>query len=71
MQHSSSTEGKEKILSAFDLASVGKTHIQKVMNYTNDNKTEKSTLPNILLTTLYRKLNERHLEIVKSDLLCH
>ncbi|MBL7791348.1 MAG: hypothetical protein JNK77_03415, partial [Saprospiraceae bacterium] len=35
-----------------------KMHIQKVMNYTNGNKTEAARLLNIALTTLYRKLDE-------------
>jgi len=47
-----------KQLSAFDLASAEKIHIQKVLNYTNGNKTEASRLLNIALTTLYRKLEE-------------
>ncbi len=46
------------ILSAFDLASAEKIHIQKVLNYTNGNKTETAKLLNIALTTLYRKLEE-------------
>jgi two-component system NtrC family response regulator len=47
-----------KTLSAFDLASAEKIHIQKVMNYTNGNKTETARLLNIALTTLYRKLDQ-------------
>jgi two-component system, NtrC family, response regulator len=47
-----------KILSAFDLASAEKIHIQKVMNYTNGNKTEAARLLNIAITTLYRKLED-------------
>lgn len=47
-----------KQLSAFDLASAEKIHIQKVLNYTNGNKTETARLLNIALTTLYRKLEE-------------
>ena len=46
------------ILSAFDLASAEKIHIQKVVNYTKGNKTEAARLLNIGLTTLYRKLEE-------------
>ena len=49
---------KMKILSAFELASAEKIHIQKVLNYTNGNKTETARLLNIALTTLYRKLDE-------------
>ena len=45
-------------LSAFSLASAEKIHIQKVINYTNGNKTETARLLNIALTTLYRKLEE-------------
>lgn len=51
-----SSKGKQ--LSAFDLASAEKIHIQKVLNYTNGNKTETARLLNIALTTLYRKLDE-------------
>lgn len=47
-----------KQLSAFDLSSVEKLHIQKVLNYTNGNKTEAAKLLNIGLTTLYRKIEE-------------
>jgi two-component system, NtrC family, response regulator len=47
-----------KQLSAFDLASAEKIHIQKVLNYTNGNKTETAKLLNIALTTLYRKIEE-------------
>jgi len=45
-------------LSAFDLASVEKLHIQRVLNHTKGNKTEAARLLNIGLTTLYRKLDE-------------
>ncbi|MEO7047988.1 MAG: sigma-54 dependent transcriptional regulator [Ferruginibacter sp.] len=58
MQQINVTKGKEKTLSAFDLASAEKIHIQKVMNYTSGNKTETARLLNIALTTLYRKLDE-------------
>lgn len=58
LQYSNSTTSKGKQLSAFDLASAEKLHIQKVMNYTNGNKTETAKLLNIALTTLYRKLEE-------------
>ncbi len=46
------------MLSAFDLASAEKLHIQKVLNYTNGNKAEAARLLNIAVTTLYRKLDE-------------
>jgi len=48
-------------LSAFDMASVEKLHIQRVLNHTHGNKTEAARLLNIGLTTLYRKLEEYHL----------
>ncbi|MGZ4035416.1 MAG: sigma-54-dependent transcriptional regulator [Bacteroidia bacterium] len=57
-QNKISNNGKGKQLSAFDLASVEKLHIQKVLNYTGGNKTETARLLNIALTTLYRKLEE-------------
>lgn len=61
MQHYASTTNKVKILSAFELASAEKLHIQKVLNYTNGNKTKTAELLNIALTTLYRKLSEYNL----------
>jgi two-component system, NtrC family, response regulator len=48
-------------LSAFDLNSVEKLHIQRVLNHTKGNKTEAARLLNIGLTTLYRKIEEYHL----------
>lgn len=45
-------------LSAFDLASVEKLHIQRVLNYTHGNKVEAAKLLNIGLTTVYRKMEE-------------
>ncbi|MES2380310.1 MAG: sigma-54 dependent transcriptional regulator [Bacteroidota bacterium] len=47
-----------KALSAFSLASAEKIHIQKILNYTNNNKTKTAELLGIALTTLYRKLEE-------------
>lgn len=46
------------IYSGFDLSGVEKMHIQKVLKYTNGNKTETSRLLGIGLTTLYRKIEE-------------
>ncbi|HVZ95463.1 MAG TPA: sigma 54-interacting transcriptional regulator, partial [Chitinophagaceae bacterium] len=46
---------------AFDLPSVEKMHIQKVLLHTHGNKTEAARLLNIGLTTLYRKIEEYHL----------
>lgn len=51
-----------KQLSAFDLASAEKIHIQKVLNYANGNKTKAAELLNIGLTTLYRKIAEYGLD---------
>jgi two-component system, NtrC family, response regulator len=48
-------------ISAFDLASVEKLHIQRVLNHTKGNKTETARLLNIGLTTLYRKIEEYHI----------
>ncbi len=50
-----------KTLSAFDLASVEKLHIQRVLIHTKGNKTETAKLLNIGLTTLYRKIEEYNL----------
>jgi len=57
-QQNNITISGEKTIAAFDLSNVEKLHIQKVMNYTNGNKTETAKLLNIALTTLYRKLEE-------------
>lgn len=51
-----------KSLSSFELAIVEKQHIQKVLQHTNGNKTEASRLLGIGLTTLYRKIEEYHLQ---------
>lgn len=45
-------------ISAFNLASIEKLHIQRVLNHTKGNKTEAARLLNIGLTTLYRKIEE-------------
>jgi two-component system NtrC family response regulator len=45
-------------MSAFDLASVEKLHIQRVLIYTKGNKVEAAKLLNIGLTTVYRKMEE-------------
>lgn len=49
-------------LSAFDLASVEKLHIQRVLNHTHGNRAEAARLLNIGIATLYRKLKEYGLE---------
>ncbi|MEO6314670.1 MAG: sigma-54 dependent transcriptional regulator [Chitinophagaceae bacterium] len=48
----------QETLSAFDLSSVEKLHILRVLRHTNGNKTETARLLNIGLTTLYRKIEE-------------
>ena len=48
-------------LSGFDLASMEKQHIQKVLSYTKGNKTKAAELLGIALTTLYRKLSDYNL----------
>ncbi|HTS45594.1 MAG TPA: sigma-54 dependent transcriptional regulator [Puia sp.] len=48
---------EHKPISAFDLASVEKLHIQRVLNYTKGNKSEAAKLLNIGLTTIYRKMD--------------
>lgn len=45
-------------LSAFDLASVEKLHILRVLQYTGNNKAEAARLLNIGTATLYRKIEE-------------
>jgi len=49
-------------LSAFDLASVEKLHIQRVLIHTKNNKSETARLLNIGLSTLYRKMEEYSLQ---------
>lgn len=62
LQNFSNPSQKNKTLSAFELASAEKLHIQKVLNYTNGNKTKTAELLGIALTTLYRKMSEYGLE---------
>lgn len=61
-QHNTTQSQQGKTLSAFELASAEKLHIQKVLNYTNGNKTKTAELLGIALTTLYRKISEYSLE---------
>ena len=49
-------------VSAFDLSSVEKLHIQRVLNHTHGNRAESARLLNIGIATLYRKLKEYGLE---------
>lgn len=62
LQKAGMSNSKGKTLSAFELSSVEKLHIQKVLNYTNGNKTKTAELLGIALTTLYRKIAEFGLE---------
>ena len=52
---------KGQSLSAFELSSMEKLHIQRVLNYTSGNKMAAARLLNIGLTTLYRKIEEYHI----------
>jgi two-component system, NtrC family, response regulator len=58
----STNDSKDHTLSAFDLASVEKLHIQRVLNHTKNNKAETARLLNIGLSTLYRKMEEYGLQ---------
>lgn len=49
---------RSNMLSAFDLSSVEKLHIQRVLNHTQGNRIEAARLLNIGVATLYRKLKE-------------
>ncbi|HEY4966058.1 MAG TPA: sigma-54 dependent transcriptional regulator [Puia sp.] len=49
---------KGQTMSAFELSSMEKLHIQRVLNYTEGNKMAAARLLNIGLTTLYRKIEE-------------
>lgn len=51
-------ESDGKNVSDFELATIERRHIAKVLQYTNGNKTEASRLLKIGLTTLYRKIEE-------------
>ncbi|TDB68920.1 sigma-54-dependent transcriptional regulator [Arundinibacter roseus] len=61
MQPALASASAPRQLSAFELASAEKIHIQKVLNYTQGNKTKTAELLGIALTTLYRKLAEYRL----------
>src|SRR5450755_4038797 len=52
---------KGRTLSAFELTSIEKLHIQRVLNHTKGNKMAAAKLLNIGLTTLYRKIEEYQL----------
>src|SRR5258708_36310533 len=57
------TKGHQpQYIPAFDLASIEKLHIQRVLDYTRGNKVEAARLLNIGLTTVYRKIEEYGLD---------
>lgn len=58
MQQLASGPDGGRVYSDFDLANMEKLHIQKVLHYTEGNKTEAARLMHIGLTTLYRKIDE-------------
>ena len=49
-------------ISAFDLSSIEKLHIQRVLNHAHGNRAEAARLLNIGVATLYRKLKEYDLD---------
>lgn len=53
---------KSNTLSAFDLSSVERLHIHRVLQYTKGNKTQAAKLLNISSATLYRKIDEYKIE---------
>ncbi len=53
---------KSQSLSAFDLSSIEKLHIQRVLIHTHYNKAEAARLLNIGLATLYRKIEDYQLQ---------
>jgi two-component system NtrC family response regulator len=55
------THSRQSTLSAFDLSSIEKLHIQRVLIHTNHNKAEAARLLNIGLATLYRKIEDYQL----------
>jgi two-component system NtrC family response regulator len=52
---------QEGNLTVFDMATMEKNHIRKILKHTKGNKTEAARLMNIGVTTLYRKIEEYHL----------
>jgi len=56
------SEAEPGASSSLSLAIAEKIHIQKVLSYTKGNKTEAARLLQIGLTTLYRKIDEFHLD---------
>ena len=48
-------------LQGLSLVAIEKQHIQKILHYTNGNKTKAADYLGIALTTLYRKMEEYHI----------
>lgn len=51
----------ENLMTVFDMATMEKNHIRRILKHTKGNKTEAAHLMNIGVTTLYRKIEEYHL----------
>jgi two-component system NtrC family response regulator len=64
LQHHSAL--KSNTLSAFDLSSVERLHIHRVLQYTKGNKTQAAKLLSISSATLYRKIEEYKIEEFQS-----
>ncbi|MDB5088723.1 MAG: Transcriptional regulatory protein ZraR [Mucilaginibacter sp.] len=62
MQGPQTAQTGNSSLSSFDLSSVEKMHIQRVLNHTHGNRAEAARLLNIGIATLYRKLKDYGLE---------
>lgn len=60
IQHQENRSSKS--ISAFSMQSIEKLHIQKVLNYSKGNKAETARLLEISIATLYRKLDEYHIQ---------
>ena len=58
LQQCTLASATDNTLTSFHLATIEKQHIQKVLKYTNWNKTEAAKLMDIGLATLYRKIEE-------------
>ncbi len=62
MQEPQMNHNNGSALSAFDLSSIEKLHIQRVLNHAHGNRAEAARLLNIGVATLYRKLKDYGLE---------
>jgi two-component system NtrC family response regulator len=57
------TSSAGETLSSFNLSTIEKAHIQKVLQHTKGNKTKAAELLGIGITTLYRKMDEYQISI--------